>query len=320
MRLLLLSALLSLSFLAIPHTAHAASALPRRQAGALTGSQFAGKIKNMNPAAREAAILKELNAGNVPDFLRRMTTIKLRNKDASGATHVATIDVMPDYLAIGSDQDFIRIPMTPDTAQAFAQRFGFMLPTPKVVDEVNRQAQVRLTPTPLPAGRKMTSTEFYVRHQKLIEKQRSREKLGKLTAGQKKDVVITKRLLSRPSQVAIYGWHRRNGRPVQPLSLVHGHNYADYSHGIRLVSRTMVVDGRTRTYDDVINDRKLASLVSNEGAFPASRIDYSHPHYSTKTVKAGGKKRWHKKVAPKKEPRKSKGKAKKPARRQALSA
>ncbi len=324
MRMLLLSALLllSLSLFKTP-TADAATALPARPAAALTGSQFAVKVRGLSVQAREVAILRELEAGNIPNFLRHLQPVKLRTKDAAGVAHTATLQVMPDYLAIGSDQDFVRIPMTPDTAQAFAQRFGFMLPTPKIVDEINKQAQVHLTPSPLPAGRQMASTEYYMRHQKMIEKQRGRERLGKLTSGDKKDVVISKRLLSRPSQVAIYGWHRRNGRPVQPLSLVHGHAYADYSHGIRLVSRTIEVDGRTRTLDEVLNDRKLSALVSNEGAFPASRIAYAHhaPSHGRK-LKAALARHKSKKAPRAKAPRKPKPKKKpaRPAKRGSLSA
>ena len=51
---------------------------------------------------------------------------------------------------------------------------------------------------------------------------------------------------ANPGKIAIYGWHRLNGAPIQPLSTVHGACYADYSHGIRLVSETVLVDGKTR--------------------------------------------------------------------------
>lgn len=286
MRMLLLLPLLTSILFKAPE-ALAATSLPPRPANAASGSQFAARIQSLSAPAREAAILKELESGNVPEFLRNLTPVTVRSRDAAGRAHTATLRVMPDYLAIGSDQDFVRIPMTPDTAQAFAQRFGYSLPTTKIVDEINRQAQVRLNPAPLPAGKQMTSTDFFVRHQKMIEKQRQNGSQGKLTSGQKKDVVISKRLLSRPRQVAIYGWHQKNGRPIQPLSLVHDHDYADYSHGIRLVSQDVEVDGRPARLDDVIADQHLAALVSNEGAFPSNRIAYAKfGRYKAPTKKA----------------------------------
>jgi len=68
-----------------------------------------------------------------------------------------------------------------------------------------------------------------------------------------------------PGRVAIYGWHRTNGRPIQPLSTVHGARYADYSHGVRLVSQTAFIDGKPIDLKDVIQDRELAVIVNDEG-------------------------------------------------------
>ena len=85
----------------------------------------------------------------------------------------------------------------------------------------------------------MTSTEYYRTHNTMIEKQsqtRLASRLGALVSGHKKDVVLTNRLITHPGQIAIYGWHRAKATPIQPLSTVHGAGYADYSHGIRLVS------------------------------------------------------------------------------------
>lgn len=93
-----------------------------------------------------------------------------------------------------------------------------------------------------------------------------------LIAGHKKDVVVSKRLVQRPDRVAIYGWHRPDGRPIQPLSLVHEASYADYSHGIRWIHGTMFVDGVERPFADVARDPELAALVSDEGPLGAVRV------------------------------------------------
>ena len=47
---------------------------------------------------------------------------------------------MPDYLAVGSDDDFVRMPMTPQTAQQIADLFGCILPTRKMVDAIDAAA------------------------------------------------------------------------------------------------------------------------------------------------------------------------------------
>jgi hypothetical protein len=173
--------------------------------------------------------------------------------------------------AIGTDEDFVRIPMSPITAQRLADLFGYVLPTKELVDAIYGAAALKLAPIPLPAGPHMMSNDYYRRHHEAVEKQRAGRGAGVLVAGHKKDVVATKRLVQRPDRVAIYGWHRPDGRPIQPLSLVHEASYADYSHGIRWVSSTMVVDGVERPIADVARDPVLAGLVSDEGPLASMR-------------------------------------------------
>ena len=90
-----------------------------------------------------------------------------------------------------------------------------------------------------------------------------------MLAGHKKDVVLTNRLAAKADRIAIYGWHRDPGDPIQPLSTVHGARYADYSHGVRLVWNQVTIEGRQRSIYDVLHDPRLAPVLSYEGAFPA---------------------------------------------------
>ena len=96
-----------------------------------------------------------------------------------------------------------------------------------MVDEIYNQSQIRLPPEPLPAGPLMTSNEYYWSHNEIIAQQLSSGPLGELVSGHKKDVVITNRLLRNPARAAIYGWHRSDGDPIQPLSLAHPNWYAE---------------------------------------------------------------------------------------------
>jgi hypothetical protein len=245
--------------------------VPRRAPQALTGSQFADSVSNLDRQQREHAILGQLFEGNLPDFLRKLAPVKLSYELASGQTLAATIFVMPEYLAIGSDSDFLRIPMNLHTAAALANRFGFVLPTKKMVDAIYDQSTCQFTPQPLPAGPQMTSTEYYRAHNAMIDKQSQTRgfPFGALVSGHKKDVVVTNRLAKRPGQIAIYGWHRGAGAPIQPLSTVHGAGYADYSHGIRLVGRMALIDGTLRSVHGILQDSVLANVLSDEGVILA---------------------------------------------------
>lgn len=241
--------------------------IPAAPADALTGARFADSIFNLDRHAREHAILDQLLKGNLPAFLRKLAPVKLEHRSPSGKMLTATIFVMPEYLAIGQDSDFLRIPMNLHTAVAVAERFGFLLPTRKMVDAIYGQCVSRFTPQPLPAGPRMTSTEYYQMHNSMIDQQSRvrRFAFGALASGHKKDVVVSNRLIARPGQIAIYGWHRAIGDPIQPLSTVHGAGYADYSHGIRLVSRLALVEGGVRPVTDILLDKAFANVLSDEG-------------------------------------------------------
>jgi hypothetical protein len=247
--------------------------IPPRSRVALTGSQFASSILGLHAQEREQAILRQILSGNVPSFLRKLVPVKLKSEAPDGKTLIATIFVMPDYLAIGSDRDFLRIPMDLETAAAIAARFGFVLPTRKEVDAIYAESPFHFVPQPLPAGPQMTSTKYYQIHNELIDEQAHNRgiPLGALVAGDKKDLVVTNRLARRPGRIAIYGWHLHAGAPIQPLSTVHGACYADYSHGIRLVSQIAMLNGKPRRVDDILQDPSLAKVLSDEGAIRGLR-------------------------------------------------
>jgi hypothetical protein len=236
--------------------------VPRRPENAVTGSAFAHRVQQLSGVSRDAMVRSELLAGNFPDFLRHLVPVAL--------TRDVTVCVLPDYLAVGSDKDFVFVPMGLEAALEVALHFGFELPTPKIVDAIYAAAPIKLQPLPLPAGDTMRSTAYFVQHNDMIDAQRAAlaAPLGVLTSGHKKDLVLTNRLWQMPGRVAIYGWHVRANAPIQPLSTVHGARYADYSHGVRLVSSTIYVDGQPRRIEDALGEPALARLFTDDGPLP----------------------------------------------------
>ena len=248
--------------------------IPPRPKKAEGGHAIMMRVADLPWAEREKVLLSEFKAGNLPDFLRGFKTIHVKATDSKGREHTAVYQVMPDYLAVGSNKDFVRTPLTPMTAQAIADAFEcpdgsgcslwrHSLPTRKMVNDIYEQAEVKLEPKPLTEKRE--AVETFIQHNEIIEGQRSGKPLGALVAGIKKDVVITNMLLERPDHVAIYGWHKLDGSPIQPLTTVHINWYVDYSHGIRLVKRMMLVDGNPRDIREILTDPDLCGLLSDEG-------------------------------------------------------
>lgn len=252
--------------------------IPPRPDNALTGSQFMQKIVNLTFEQRETEIYKQISIGNIPEFLRTLTKITSEFKDAEGINHICTYEVMPDYLAIGSDSDFCRIPMGPVTAQRLANLFGAVLPTSKLVDDIYKNALVKLEPvTFAPVGNENTLVKKFVEHNKAIENQRSAfgEVLGQLVGGIKKDIVLSNKIFdsTKQNRVVIYGWHQKNGISIQPLTNVHINSYVDYSHGIRLLNQEMILDGETVNIKSILTDPILFKVISDE-AEPINKACY----------------------------------------------
>lgn len=139
------------------------------------------------------------------------------------------IEVSTDYYTEGG----LRMPVGLTRAFNIADSYNCRLPTREEVDLIWREADIKLNPIPMTPSSEMTSYSYFKRHNDLIEEQlNGMSTHGKLIAGHKKDILGTDRNSPR---VYIYGWHRKSGVPIQPPSRVHHREYADYSHGLRLV-------------------------------------------------------------------------------------
>lgn len=244
--------------------------IPARQDNLLSGSQFAETIMNVGPGVtRENMILEEVTKGNIPDFMRNPIIVNIVN----GNYHVSYC-ALPDVLCIGNDADFLRVPLTPGTAQKIATLFNATLPTKLMADQIWQGANVKMTPIPggPPYDASMRATSKFVNHNKNIELQRNGR--SGLITGHKKDVIISKQLLtSYPNNVVIYGWFGINGVPIQGMNpRDHDKNYEDYSHGLRYICKSININNQTYNFYDVLNNPNLAFLISHEGAYDATRI------------------------------------------------
>lgn len=226
------------------------------------------EIADLDRETRERRLLDEICRGNVPEFLRRLVAVTNR-AEIVGTHRTASFFVTPDYLAVGSDEDYFLTPLSPAAAWEVARAAGCCLPTPLLVDLVWSNAAMRLEPQPIPPSAGMTSVAVFRAHNDMVRAQRragiEARPLGVLVAGHKKDVVLSAGLAGRGGRVAIYGWHRANGVPIQPLYVGHAASWVDYSHGIRLVSQRVWVDGRETGIEEILTDPSLSRLVSSEG-------------------------------------------------------
>lgn len=248
--------------------------IPERSSDAPTGSEFAQSIMGLQLGPqREELILEQFLAGNVPNFLRAFSSVTVTQNG-----HTIVYYVAPDYLCIGTNDDFVHVPTNPVTAQKIADAWNCSLPSRKMVNDIWRQSSVKLDPQPWgpPYNHEMTSTNRFLQHSKRVQTSFANKagELGQLVSGHKKDVVVSARLKQFPRNVVIYGWIQKNGTAIQGLNpSSHDGHYEDYSHGIRMVGNVVVVDDVERSIVDVFGDPSVSWLISDEGVLSTPRYN-----------------------------------------------
>jgi hypothetical protein len=241
-----------------------------RESNALNGTQLIQNITDLNLEEREDYIYNEIKKGNIPDFLRNMVRVSARIS-INGTFRYISYYALPDYLAIGSDNDYFLCPMTPGLGQKIADELECFLPTRRIVDQIWEASRLKMEPQPIPPTDKMTTVPVFKQHKSVVWTQRPasiiKDTLGSLVSGNKKDVIISNLVYRSPEppRVIIYGWHYPTGKNIQPIYAGHSANYVDYSHGIRLIQNKVYVDDVEMPASEVLKSEEIKSLLSDEG-------------------------------------------------------
>ncbi len=260
--------------------------IPARPPGARSGSQFVAYVRGMDGAARERAILAELMGGNIPSLPAQPQEGGARRSGGRPGRAVGDARLSGDRL----DEDFVRFP-----GQLRDRQRGGPPLRLRVAHHHHRRRDLRPGRAAAFAadhdarpGDDLDRLFRAARRQDPPADQRPPARPAGRRA--KKDYVVTGRLALASTQEAICGWHRGVGAPIQPLSLVHGSRYADYSHGVRLVAETVYVDGRPRSFCDLLADPQPARLLSREGAIAGVRgiLDRFAAPFACPANRAGG--------------------------------
>ncbi|MDD4919182.1 MAG: hypothetical protein PHX94_00540 [Bacteroidales bacterium] len=227
---------------------------------------FYEKFRTLSMEEREELACNQILEGNVPEYMKGFVRITTRQRDLNGKKHRLTLFVKPDYLTVLSGNMPFIVPLTPMTATRIACSLDCSLPTPKIVDIIYSKATARAEPfNYIPREYRNLDPDLFFDHSQVIFAQlkAAGKKPGELTAGTKKDIVITKTPPnpSRTHHVIIYGWHRLDGKPIQPVYDGHINTYVDYSHGVRLISNRVLVDGKEHRLQELLQDPVLWPLI-----------------------------------------------------------
>lgn len=251
--------------------------LKKRKNNSIGGKAFALIISDstLSLKDREKIIYKEIKNGNVPDFLRHLAAIKTKSEVNDQITYY----VLPDYFLIGNNDDFFYVPMTPMLAQKIATLTHCILPTKAIVDQIYISSQIKLNPQPIKPSKAMTTVPVFMAHTDSILRQLELFKIkhieGAITAGNKKDIIISNKIYNESTpKVVIYGWHKLDGKAIQPVYNKHRNIWTDYSHGVRLVQNKIYINNKKTTLKKALKDPNLSRFFSDEGMI-------KKPAYST---------------------------------------
>jgi len=246
----------------------------------LTGKEIISLLNTLELSERENKIFDLIVDKNIPSFLEKFSEIKVTHT-IDNKSYELLYYVTPDYYSLGVDKDYFLIPMTPILAQKVATYHDTILPTKKIVDQIYEQSVIKYFPQPISPSAAMVTIEVFVAHNDSVTQQRKERfggySLSTLASGHKKDVIISNSIYNNlkpiaPKPVVIYGWHRLDGRPIQPVYNGHDNNYTDYSHGIRLVKNKCKLNGKDFLLTDILKDSLLSILISDEG--PIEKPEY----------------------------------------------
>jgi hypothetical protein len=227
--------------------------LPERPDDAPGGEEIYHAINHLDLPDREELLFREVARGNVPTWLREFRPVEIR-QEVDGQVRTLTLWVTPDYLAIGSDEDHFYVPVSGATALRIAERTGTALPTPSVVDAAWAAARVRLIPIRIQPDEFMTTVRVFRRHDRLVQAQRRqhRARAGDFLAGHKLDLVWLAAASPDAPELGVYGWHHRDGTPIQPPHPIRQETPPHFSIGLRLVHRGILIDGVEADLTDIL--------------------------------------------------------------------
>ena len=250
-------------------------ALADKPTATLAGSDFMRRADTTAFWTLEDLIVETVTAGQVPDALRHFrkitfTTPVVDSVEILRKKHKVEMWVLPDYVAIGTNDDYVRMPMGPYAAQRIADSLDCTLPTPFLVDRIAEASEGHVDIFPFrPLGNRNSQPIVFQDSNNAINAQFKAYgyEFGQFISGLKKDIVLTYKIMTLTEyerNVAIYGWHHPDGRAQQPLFVRHGNFYVDYSHGVRLIYNKVKIDGVEYNIREILQSPELYRLLSDE--------------------------------------------------------
>lgn len=234
------------------------------------------KVDLDDEPARHRLVLEQVAKGNMPDTWDNWVTVTVWGPKGT----VVEFDVSPHGLRIGTNSDWVEVPMDGPHFAAAAEILGHKLATAWMVEQTYLQAkkdggvahyyaaaEIALAmgdkdwKRNSPNGRKMKGPGFFRQRSMLLHNWLEERDLGgdSLVSGYFKAVVPPIDGLTRRHGLEMVGGYDDLGEKVQSISGGFHHlTFFDYSHNIRLAKSEMRVDGRTMSMNEFFSNTRYA--------------------------------------------------------------
>lgn len=238
------------------------------------GSELVAQLPNKMGTEREDALYAMYMAGQCPMWLRQWHEIEVEHEGLTGAFYV-----LPDFMCVGTDSDYIYTPMGALNAERVLTRFKAVLPTQKMVETIySRSVKQVAQPWDEPYDSSMMYTSRWPTQTSKVRRMMGETGviLGQLVEGHYKNVIVSDKVMKNHGvDLGFFGWYQSNGKPIQGDSLAHGACYCDYSHGVRGVLNKVVVGDVFMSLEEALDHEEAYKLFSHvrfhPGTYAAAR-------------------------------------------------
>jgi hypothetical protein len=245
----------------------------------LSGSEWLERYAKLDAGdepARHRLVLEQVARHNMPDTWDDWVTITAQGRRGT----VVEFEVSPHGLRIGTNTDWVEVPLDGPHAAAAAEILGHGLCTAWMAEQIYTQAKkhggavhyfaaaeiansLRLAGwnNDAPDAAKTKSPEFFQQRSILLQNWLNDHAIapGTLVDGYFKTVVPPVDGLTRQGGLEMVGGYTDQGEKIQSLSGgFHGRSFFDYSHNIRLAKDVIRVHGQAMTSREFFSSTKYA--------------------------------------------------------------
>jgi len=259
-----------------------------RKSGYMTGGELVAYLVSRGVnfgEEREEILLEQYSRGNVPQFLRTLYPFEMH---AGDDTYI--LYCLPDYLCVGSNEDFVHTPMAPATAQRIADEWGLVIGTPEMEDARRAYFPQRLgfrpmAPPEYPRDGSMMHTSRWPIHTRwfLEDMKKAGYTVGLPVTGHKKCIITHPWLVVWGfAHCGVHGaYYTKSDKAIHVFeenARAHIPKYSDYSHGAMLYHPTVFrlnADGAAEAAGQTIIEKVMSKQPK-----PLSRRQFSKsPRY-----------------------------------------